>query len=282
MEEESEPNEYHSHHGFTIRKNNSSATVHLFGATLISWISDGRDMLFFSQRASFKGEELSTGGVPLIFPVFGPWGPDAPEHGFARLSTWTLVNKKNDSITLVLEDSPTSRMYWDYKFNFEYSLAILDDNHMKIDITITNTGDEPFPFSFLLHNYFSVSDISRCRISGLKGCRYIDKARNGEHHVEDREEVAISEYTDRTYYNTRVMHRIKNVGSSREIVVEKMNLPDTAVWNPWAENAKTMSDFDDDEWKIMICVASGYFNPPAVLEPNKCFIASQILSVENN
>lgn len=42
-----------------------------------------------------------------------------------------------------------------------------------------------------------------------------------------------------------------------------------------------MADLADDEWRIMICVASGYFNPPAVLEPKKTFIASQILSVEN-
>lgn len=281
MGDESENHEYRSGRGFTIRKNNSSATVHLFGATLISWIADGREVLFFSKKAVFTCDEIITGGVPVIFPQFGPWEKDYPQHGFARISTWTLSSKKSDSLTLVLKDSPITRLYWNYKFNFEYTLALIDDVSMKIDITIHNPGDEAFPFSFLLHNYFSVADIHKSRLSGLKGCRYINKVKNGEQQVEDSEEVAISEYTDRIYYNTRVIHRLRNATSSRDIVIEKMNLPDTIVWNPWKENAKLMKDFGDDEWKSMVCVASGYFNPPAILEPNETFIASQILSVEN-
>lgn len=29
------------------------------------------------------------------------------------------------------------------------------------------------------------------------------------------------------------------------------------VWNPWEEKAKAMSDFDDEEFRTMVCVEAG-------------------------
>ena len=39
-------------------------------------------------------------------------------------------------------------------------------------------------------------------------------------------------------------------GSKRRITLEKEGLPDAVIWNPWAEKAKAMSDFGDDEYKV--------------------------------
>ncbi|XP_035233274.1 putative glucose-6-phosphate 1-epimerase [Stegodyphus dumicola] len=165
------------------------------------------------------------------------------------------------------------------RFRFEYTLSLISETQLKMDVVITNTGDSSFSFTFLLHTYFSVPDVTLCKVTGLKDCTYIDKVRNGKEFIEDREEVTVSEFTDRIYKNTSVVHKIKNLSGDREGSIEKFNLPDTVIWNPWIENAKSMTDFDDDEWKNMICVEAGYVSSSVALQSSKSFLASQILSV---
>ena len=51
------------------------------------------------------------------------------------------------------------------------------------------------------------------------------------------------------------------------------------VWNPWVENAKKMSDFDDDGYKTMICVEPGYVSERVVIQPGKVKDFAQSLKV---
>ena len=44
--------------------------------------------------------------------------------------------------------------------------------------------------------------------------------------------------------------QIVDKGSKRKITLEKEGLPDAVIWNPWAEKAKSMADFGDDEYKV--------------------------------
>jgi glucose-6-phosphate 1-epimerase len=41
--------------------------------------------------------------------------------------------------------------------------------------------------------------------------------------------------------------------------VQKYNLPDTVVWNPWDSKAKEMEDFGDDEVRGIILGAFDHF-----------------------
>ena len=40
-----------------------------------------------------------------------------------------------------------------------------------------------------------------------------------------------------------------------------------------------MADFDDDEYKIMICVEAGYVNQRRVLNSNQSFTMGQLISL---
>ena len=51
------------------------------------------------------------------------------------------------------------------------------------------------------------------------------------------------------------------------------------IWNPWAEYAKEIPDFGDDEFPNMVCVEAGRVAAPIVLLPGTAFEASQILQV---
>lgn len=53
----------------------------------------------------------------------------------------------------------------------------------------------------------------------------------------------------------------------------------TVVWNPWADQAREIADFGDDEYPNMLCVEAGHVSSPVILLPGTAFEASQILQV---
>ena len=101
----------------------SSAELLLYGATVISWKSGTTadpqpiERLFVSSKAALDGSKPVRGGIPVIFPCFGP--PTHPEHmrlgqhGFARSVVWTFdsVVMDNDAgVSVRLSESHSTRM----------------------------------------------------------------------------------------------------------------------------------------------------------------------------
>ncbi len=83
-----------------LPKSQASAEIYLYGATVTSWkAAGGSERLFLSSKAALDGSAAIRGGIPIVFPVFGPPSQhsDAPEvvktldkHGFARIHDWSL------------------------------------------------------------------------------------------------------------------------------------------------------------------------------------------------
>ena len=46
-----------------------SVEILLYGATVISWKTKGRDNLFLSDKSRLDGSKAVRGGIPLVFPV---------------------------------------------------------------------------------------------------------------------------------------------------------------------------------------------------------------------
>ncbi|MDQ1535830.1 MAG: glucose-6-phosphate 1-epimerase, partial [Actinomycetota bacterium] len=75
------------------------AEIYLHGANVTQWTPGEREpVLFLSSASQFTGDAPIRGGVPICFPWFGPQSghPQAPSHGFARLSEWSLVGAQDD------------------------------------------------------------------------------------------------------------------------------------------------------------------------------------------
>src|SRR5215472_6149337 len=71
----------------------AEAELYLHGAHLTHWAPLGhRPVLYLSPRSLFAPGKAIRGGVPVIFPWFGPRadGKPGPAHGFARTMEWTL------------------------------------------------------------------------------------------------------------------------------------------------------------------------------------------------
>lgn len=164
-------------------------------------------------------------------------------------------------------------------FRITYRL-ILREKELHFHIGVYNPSKEStFSFNLLLHTYLKVPDVRRCQITGLHGCTFIDKTRDGAIYQEGRDVVTVNEWTDRIYQHTPQEHIVTNVVSGRKMRLQKYNFPDTVIWNPWLDKAREMSDFGDDEYPNMICVEAGHVSSPVVLLPGTAFEASQILQV---
>jgi len=97
-------------------------TILLYGATVISWkvandAGDLQERLFVSSKSLLDGSKPVRGGIPIVFPCFGP--PILPEHsrlsqhGFARSEEWKVdkIIMDNDagvSVRLGTSTLPTS------------------------------------------------------------------------------------------------------------------------------------------------------------------------------
>ncbi|KAJ8735816.1 hypothetical protein PYW07_007436 [Mythimna separata] len=162
------------------RGNNTTCTVNLFGATVVSWRVNNQEQLFVSKQAVFDGKRAIRGGIPFVFPQFGQWA-FGPQHGFARIARWhvekmpeRLPSGDVEAVFSLMDDDFTRSM-WHFQFRLTYRL-ILREKELHFNIGVYNPSKElTFSCQLLLHTYFKVPDVRRCQITGMHGCMFIDK-----------------------------------------------------------------------------------------------------------
>src|SRR5580658_5370860 len=69
----------------------ADAQIYQHGAHMAHWTPSGqKPVLFVSSKSLFTEGKAIRGGVPIIFPWFGPRSDDkpGPMHGFARTALW--------------------------------------------------------------------------------------------------------------------------------------------------------------------------------------------------
>lgn len=93
--------------------------------------------------------------------------------------------------------------------------------------------------------------MSSLTIEGLKGCQYKDKVSQAEA-LEESSELSVSSEFDRLYANVPNTNPtlVKSAGKTL-FTVQRTNLEDVVVWNPW-QGAKGIADFGpEDGYKNM-------------------------------
>uniref|UniRef100_V5IHU1 glucose-6-phosphate 1-epimerase n=1 Tax=Ixodes ricinus TaxID=34613 RepID=V5IHU1_IXORI len=256
---------------------NDTLEVKRFGATVTSWRVDGEEILFMSEKSSFDCTAPIRGGIPIVFPNFGPWAL-GPHHGFAHTMEWTIKEPPTQTdqdarVVLKLVDDDYTRSIWDHRFEFSLSIT-LKKSELDIQLAVTNNGGNEFEFTVLVHPYWKVPDVRECQLSGCHGTSFIDKTRNYTEYHEERELVKVAEWTDSIYKETQDRHTLSGVSGNRTLLIDKKNLPDTVVWNPWSKMAAELPDFGSQEFLNMVCVEPGHVAKPIRLEPGRRFDAS--------
>lgn len=264
-----------------------SAVISKHGGHLIKWsmnaASKGQDILFTSTQSLFAPPKAIRGGVPICFPQFGKLGPMAQQHGFARNTPFEIEAQSPSAITMLLKYDGTG--YPEYPHPFEIRTTVtLDDKTPLLtqDLCVKNTGSHPLSFTCALHTYYKIASIDSVDIAGLKGVEYMDNLQGMKKSVEDQEGVKFPGEVDRIYLGAPDVLEIKEHGIGRTIKVAKHGFPDAVVWNPWIDKSKGMSDFGDEEYKVMLCIEPAVAGSgPVVLEPGATWTGSQAISVHD-
>lgn len=248
------------------------ATVHEHGAHVTSWVPAGdEEALFVSRLARIDGRSAIRGGVPVIFPQFGP-GP-ITKHGFARTARWTLAAHGTDGgengapwARLDLADDEATRATWPHEFQAQ--LTVRAERALAMSLAITNTGDTPFSFTGALHTYLRVADVTRARVQGLDGVRVRDQLAGGAERVEmEAGGVRIAGPVDRVYVDARAPLAVVDEVAGRTLRLTARGFPDVVLWNPWVEGARAFDDMDDEEWRTMLCLEAAVVATPVTLAP---------------
>jgi len=272
----------------TTPSTSSSLEVYLYGAHISSWINKHGEQLFLSKKSLFGQGKAIRGGVPVIFPQFGPG--KIQNHGFARNTSWevagTSVTKHGPSfaqvvsIDLRLKESKYTLDIWPHPF--EAVLSIHLSTKLALELKITNTGKDSFDFQTALHTYFTVSDIKNASVVGLKDLAFINKVKGGATETETRTAVEVGEEVDRVYLNVKqdpllLVDKEKDV--SRKLFREGFS--DVVVWNPWVEKARGLADLGEESYPQFICVEVGQISSPAQLGPGEHWVGKHTVELSN-
>jgi D-hexose-6-phosphate mutarotase len=237
----------------------SSAEIYLHGAHVTAFCPrGGKPVLWKSDIADFQPEKAIRGGIPVVWPWFGPHPLDKslPQHGFARVSSWTVFETRvlpdgGTEIGLLLQDDEKTRALWPHPFRLELRAVVGAD--LRVELRARNTGTEPIEIGGALHSYFLVGDIGGISIDGLDGRYYMDQL--DDHNIKTTSgTVSISGEVDRIYVDTDDQCVIDDPSMDRWIRVAKTGSRTTVVWNPWIKKSQRMADFPDEGYRSMVCI----------------------------
>lgn len=143
---------------FSLVSQELSADVTRLGAELVR-LDDavGNPLLWNGDPAFWSGR------APLLFPIVGALAGGTfrhhgrtyalPRHGFARRSTFTLVDRGTAHVALRLESSAATRQNWPFDFRLDVRHALAGPR-LTTTATLTNRSDEPMPVAFGFHPAF--------------------------------------------------------------------------------------------------------------------------------
>ncbi|KIY71637.1 galactose mutarotase-like protein [Cylindrobasidium torrendii FP15055 ss-10] len=271
----------------------ATAEVLLYGATVISWKSPD-ERLFLSSKAILDGSKAVRGGIPVVFPCFGP--PSHPDHtrlsqhGFARSTLWswggvTEDNEKVVVVKLALEPTEAIRAVYDKPFKLTYVVSLFESD-LKTELHVENTSGsslqapEPFEFQALFHTYIRAPS-KDALVSPLTSLSYFDKTEATEEgrataKTETRSGVDVTKFTDSVYENAPGSYDVKWPGGALHISAK--GLKDVVVWNPQAEGGSTMGDMEAGGWDHFVCVEPGTVRGFAKVAPGETWVGEQTLS----
>lgn len=269
---------------------NTELRILKYGATVFSWKINGEEQLWLSTAAKLDGSRPVRGGIPLVFPVFGKSADKdflkLPQHGFARRSTWEFLGQTSENPPAVqfglgpeIADPELYSKWGDGNNDFTLVLTVeLRAKSIRTAIEVTNPGKKEWKFNWLFHSYLQVEDIENALVNNLPGVSCYDQLIK-ENYLEREPAVNFAGELDRIYKDVPTDRTLQVVEMGRiDHSVQRNNLPDVVIWNPWSNKAATMGDFEPkDGYLHMVCVESGHVGNFVTLKPGESWNAEQLI-----
>ncbi|MBA4410393.1 MAG: hypothetical protein C0397_13335 [Odoribacter sp.] len=270
----------------TVSNKYADADICLYGAHVTSFRPrNAIDLLWLSPDSFFEEGKPIRGGIPVCFPWFGPHKTDSdqPQHGFARLMYWdvleTAVRPNCETlIRLQLNSSDKTKAYWPCDFHAEMIITI--GLTLTVALKMTNTSAEPFEYGCALHSYYNLSAIENMSVEGLQGTAYYNQL-SAENGVQEEDFLQIQGAFTRHYLDTETPVVIADSIFHRRIKVNKSGSKVTTVWNPGQEACANIVDLPDDGYETFVCVeATNAFGYEIQLAPGESYETSAIIGLE--
>jgi len=269
----------------TVSNKYADVDICLYGAHITSFRPhNSSEIVWMSPDSSFEEGKAIRGGIPVCFPWFGPHKSDAdkPQHGFARLMYWEVMETKTlpsgeTRVILQLCSSEATKAYWPHDFCAQ--LTVIVGSTLKVTLKVTNTSNVPFEYTCALHSYFTLSAIENLRIDGLHHTEYYNQL-SGENGRQEEEVLEITEPFTRHYLDTEAPVIIEDTVFRKKIRVAKTGSHTTTVWNPWAQTCVTIADIPDDGYETFVCVETvNAFNDVISLAPEEVHETTTMISL---
>jgi glucose-6-phosphate 1-epimerase len=262
-----------------------TATISLFGAQVLSWVSARRgEQLYCSALATTDNGQAIRGGIPVCFPQFSGFG-DLPKHGIVRTVVWRqageVISGKTHpvaKVTLTLQDNAHTRAHWPHAFSLQLDVSLAEDT-LTVSLRVENTGTAPFSFAAALHTYLAQTDVRKATVTALQGQTYVDTTRQPHATcVQTAPALTFAGEVDSIYYaapNKLTLHHQEEA----RLQLEADGFKDAVIWNPGPERVKTIPDMTNCDWVKMVCIEAVQFQHPVVLAPGTQWSGLQRLTV---
>jgi galactose mutarotase-like enzyme len=142
-----------------ITSGDLTARIHPLGAELHS-LTDSADREYMTDA----DPAYWTGHAPILFPIVGELRGGTyrldgreyalPRHGFARRSSFELIEHRGHIARFRLTDSAETRGVYPFAFALELSYR-LHGKRLEVEALVRNTGDVPLPFNLGFHPAFA-------------------------------------------------------------------------------------------------------------------------------
>lgn len=258
--------------GWEISTPACHAVVSQQGAQVLEFQASGKPpLLWCSPLATRQPGKAIRGGIPLCFPWFGPHPNDAakPAHGFARQRNWTLsaAGLAGESLQLefTLSADAATRALWPH--DFIATLRMTCGRQLALQLTVANTGLEPFGFGFAFHTYFPLADSRQARVEGLADSLCIDQLAPGRARHRQEGAVRFNGETDRIYLHTSGTCHLVDEGREQTLRIQAPDCRSVIAWNPGPEKTARLADMPPDAWREMACVETGNVEDDAPILP---------------
>ncbi len=147
-----------AHDGFVkLEADGATAEIALDGAEPVSWRVGGRELIWSGDPAHWARH------APILFPVVGASAGGAvrvgaqtyrmPQHGFARDSRFTLVEREADAAHLRLVESDETWTHYPFRFVLDVTATLRPDS-LTLVFTVTNTDTSDMPYALGFHPAF--------------------------------------------------------------------------------------------------------------------------------
>lgn len=261
-----------------------TAEIALQGAQINRFKPKNKDDLLFTSEANTysKGSPLR-GGIPICWPWFGDLDKNpaslqkqlkatktirttkttgiesirsAPAHGFVRDRDWGITAieclPEFSRITFNYKNSKTDPL-WPFEAELFYTVEVGDS--LTASLTVNNNDSQIFEYSQALHSYFSIKDIQQTIITSFNKLAYTD-ALAGWVKKQQNGDIRFAGEVDRIYHAAPNPIELIDQVDATVISIQSSGASSTIVWNPWVEKAKSLSQFNDADFKRMVCIES--------------------------